>query len=43
MEASDALTKLKELQTELVATKDRCSEQAEDLLAKSSKSSIHEI
>ncbi|KAK3095651.1 hypothetical protein FSP39_017162 [Pinctada imbricata] len=35
VEASDALTKLKELQSELVAVNERCKEQAQDLLAKS--------
>ena len=39
VEASDASKRLKELQSELVATKERCSQQAEDLNRKSGTSS----
>lgn len=35
VEAADASKRLKELQSELVATKERCSQQAEDLNRKS--------
>lgn len=39
VEASDASKRLKELQSELVATKERCSQQTEDLNRKSGTSS----
>lgn len=43
VEAVDASKRLKELQSELVATKERCSQQAEDLNRKSGTEAVAEL